>query len=86
MSLHLDDVLKDKHCQETGVFVEHQHPSMGKVKMLNALAEFSETPVSVRRPPHVWVRIRIILLELGYKPDEIEEFKHSKLIIQAGTK
>ena len=87
MSLHLDDVLKDKHCLDTGVFVDQQHPSMGNVRTLNALAQFSETPVSVRRPsPRLGENTDEILGELAYKADEIEEFKRGKLVVQAGEK
>lgn len=47
------DLLKDPHLQETGFFQLHDHPSLGRVRLMNIPVRFSRTPGRISSLPAV---------------------------------
>lgn len=45
---HLDETVRDPHLAARGMFVELEHPRVGKIKVPNFPVQFSETPVVVK--------------------------------------
>jgi len=87
LSLHMDDIFKDKHCQESGIFIFQDHPDWGKVQILNVIPELSETPGIVKRPsPLLGEHTEEVLSEIGFTVEQIERFKSSKFIVQCAKK
>lgn len=68
-----DALLGDSHLASIGFFQEVDHPSEGRIRMMNCPSEWSETPPEIRRyAPRLGEHSREILLEAGYQHAEID--------------
>jgi crotonobetainyl-CoA:carnitine CoA-transferase CaiB-like acyl-CoA transferase len=78
----VDEVLADPHVVHRGLVVEVDHPTMGKVKLLNSPYRFSETPARPRtRPPLYGEHTREILTDvIGASEEEIESLTNEGVI------
>lgn len=75
-----EDVANDPQVRHNNIIQEVDHPVAGKVKVIAAPIEFSETPVSIRRaPPTLGQHNDEILGELGYSPEEIESMRQESV-------
>ena len=70
----LDDVLNDPHLADTGYYSVVEHPTEGTLRAMCYPTEFSETPVSNRRPaPLLGEHTAELLAEAGYDQARIDE-------------
>ncbi len=69
----LEDVVADPHLAEVGFWHEIDHPSEGRIRLMNPPYTLSRTPPSIRRaPPRYGEHTREILAELGYEQAAID--------------
>jgi len=73
-------ILNDPHAR--GMVQEVEHPDLGPIKVLGAVAKLSETPLTVRSaPPTLGNETEAILHnELGYSLEEIAAWREKKVI------
>jgi crotonobetainyl-CoA:carnitine CoA-transferase CaiB-like acyl-CoA transferase len=68
----LDDVVADGHLADVGFWRETEHPSEGRVRLMNPPYTLTKSPATVRRePPRFGEHTRAILAEHGYDADTI---------------
>ena len=48
---NLEDVVNDKQLQSRNMFIEHDHPIAGRIKMIGSPLKLSRTPVAIKRHP-----------------------------------
>lgn len=85
--LALDEVEKDPHLQQRGMFVEQLHPRCGNIKGLGVPIKFSHTPACPLNPPPLLGQDSVqILLELGYSQDKIKRLQREKVILTASPR
>ena len=76
-----EDIAIDPQVKHNNIIQEVEHPIAGKIKLITAPIEFSETPVSIRRaPPILGQHSEEILTELGYTQEELVVFKNEGLL------
>ena len=74
----LDDLLQDRHLNETGFFSTVEHPSEGTIRSMAVPSRWSESPPGAQRPaPKLGEHTAEILREAGYSDDEIEAMRAS---------
>ncbi|HZN24032.1 MAG TPA: CoA transferase [Burkholderiales bacterium] len=74
----LDDLLQDRHLNETGFFSSVEHPSEGTIRSMAVPSRWSESPPGAQRPaPKLGEHSVEILREAGYSDDEIEAMRAS---------
>ncbi len=75
------EVSRDPQAFANNYFIEVDHPSMGRKRMVGFPWDFSATPASWRKPaPGLGQHNEEILLELGYSKEEIESLKKSSVM------
>ncbi len=75
-----NDVVNDPQVIHNNIIQEVDHPTAGKLKLIAAPIEFSETPVSIRRaPPTLGQHNDEILEELGYCAGDIAAMQSEKM-------
>lgn len=75
------EALESDHFDARGMIVEKEHPTAGKIKLLGNAVNLSDTPVDVGMvPPLLGQHTDDILKQLGYKDEEIEEFRRNGII------
>ena len=74
MPLHTpDSLVDDKHLQASGFFKEVDHPSEGKLTLMNPATSWSETPLSIRHlPPTLGQDTAAVLRAIGYTDTQLE--------------
>ena len=76
-----EESLSDEHLLARGMIIEIEHPAIGAFKMLGNPMNFSNTPVTYRRPaPMLGEHTVEILTELRYLKKDIENFKSKKVV------
>ncbi|MEM9682558.1 MAG: CoA transferase [Pseudomonadota bacterium] len=69
----LEDVVADPHLAEVDFWHERDHPTEGRIRLMNPPYALSKTPAQIRRaPPRYAEHTREILEELGYDEDAAE--------------
>ncbi|HSI68172.1 MAG TPA: CoA transferase, partial [Planococcus sp. (in: firmicutes)] len=48
---NLEEVVQDKQLQARNMFIEHDHPTAGRIKMIGSPLKLSRTPVEFKRHP-----------------------------------
>jgi len=78
----LDEVINDPQAHANGYFATLRHPSGEEFQVVAAPIRFGRTPGQIRGPaPEVGQDTELILLELGYDWDQIDELKAKRVII-----
>lgn len=76
------EVVNDPQAHANGFFAEIDHPKTGRMKYVTMPVHFRQNPDSVRTPsPEVGQHNEEILLELGYKRDDIARLREQKVIL-----
>lgn len=77
----LPEVVSDPQARANDFFVAYDHPAHGKIEVVANPAKLSKTPATVRMPaPEFGQHTEEILLEHGYKWEDIEQFKGEGVI------
>lgn len=80
----IDEVLRDPHFLQSGVFDHEQHAEFGKVQLVGVTPKFSEMAGVIRRPvPRLGEHTEELLIELGYARDDIAELISDKIVFAA---
>ena len=76
------ELMEDKHLDERGFFVEHEHPEVGVRRHAGVPWVFSETPCQVRKPaPCLGQDTDDILQDiLGYSADEVATLRANEVL------
>ena len=73
--LSVDEVFSHPQVQHLGMLIEMNHPNLGSFKLPGMPVKLESTPGSVRSaPPEVGEHTESIMLELGYTPQNVENF------------
>jgi CoA:oxalate CoA-transferase len=79
--LSLEAALNSEQARHREIIAEVKHPGIGKVRIFNLSAKFSETPAQiVQPPPTLSQHTDIILEELGYSLEQRQELRSRKII------
>jgi CoA:oxalate CoA-transferase len=78
----MDQLLEDPQVKHREMIVALEHPKAGTVRGPNFPVKFSKTPAEVRRPaPLLGQHNEEVLTELlGYRKEEVDEFRSSWVI------
>jgi crotonobetainyl-CoA:carnitine CoA-transferase CaiB-like acyl-CoA transferase len=69
----LDDIVADPHLNAIGYLKTVEHPSEGRIRMLEVPSEWSETRPEYRRPaPRLGEHTREVLREAGFADPKID--------------
>ena len=75
------EVSRDPQAMANNYFIDVQHPSWGKIKMVGFPWDFSETPASwYREAPALGAHTEEVLLEAGFTKEEIAQFREEGAI------
>jgi len=68
----LEDVVADEHLADVGFWRETDHPSEGRIRLMNPPYTLTKSPATIRRePPRFGEHTRAILAEHGYDADTV---------------
>ena len=77
----VDQMFADPQVQHLGMAVPMQHPTRGKVAIVNQAVALSRTPCVLDRPtPGLGEHTDEVLGEIGYSKDDIAAFRRGKAI------
>ena len=77
----LPEVIADPQARANDFFIAYDHPTYGRIEILNNPVQLSDASSTVRRPaPEFGQHTEEILLEYGYTLDDIVQFKEEGLI------
>jgi len=78
----IDEIVEDKQAWDNEFLVELEHPTTGKVTMVNSPGKFSKTPGWISsHSPLLGQHTEEVLLELGYKWDDLAKLKAEGAIL-----
>ena len=81
-----DEVMSDPHCEENDLFVEYDHPTVGRLRQTGAMIKLSETPGHPALPaPLLGQHTVEILQELGFSQEQIDDLLERKVVGQYGV-
>jgi crotonobetainyl-CoA:carnitine CoA-transferase CaiB-like acyl-CoA transferase len=76
------EVTTDPQALANDFFVEVEHSSAGKIRLVSTPVKFSQNPATIKSPcPELGQHNEEILLDLGYSWDDIARFKEQGVII-----
>ena len=79
-----DEVLKDPHCEKTGIFDDRVDPIFGMARLVGVGPKFSDIKGIIRRPaPMLGEHTLEVLKDMGYSEDKIAALKADKIIYTA---
>lgn len=79
--LEIDELYADPHVLAREMVLELDHPKFGKVRQTGFGIKLSETPATVRRLPNLpGADTEEVLLESGFKKEEIADFRREDVI------
>ncbi|MCC6803556.1 MAG: CoA transferase [Anaerolineae bacterium] len=77
----VSEALADPHLLERNFIVELEHPSLGMLRSLATPVHMSMTPLQyAQHPPRLGEHTAQILAELGYSPEQIQQFQSDGVI------
>ena len=77
----VEELFDDPQIQSNGLITEVEHRDAGTVKMIGALAQFSDTPLSAESPsPALGQHTQEILQELGYSEADVHRWKEAGIV------
>ena len=71
----IEEIFDDPQVQANGLVSELEHSEVGKLRMLGALAKFSESPLKATSPAALGEHTDEVLTELGFGSAEIEKWR-----------
>jgi crotonobetainyl-CoA:carnitine CoA-transferase CaiB-like acyl-CoA transferase len=75
------EVTQDEQAQANDYFVEWDHPTYGKIKVLNNPIKLSKTPAEIRcKAPELGEHTDDVLREFGYSEDDLAKLKEAGII------
>ncbi|MFC1532421.1 CaiB/BaiF CoA transferase family protein [Thermodesulfobacteriota bacterium] len=79
---NIDEMPDDQQVKANSYIVENDHPTLGRINMLQLPINFSKTPAPAGKnpAPQLGEHTRVILSELGYSQTDIAELKEDKVI------
>ena len=81
--MNIDEIIADPHVQFRNIMAEVEDPRGGKIKIIKTPIFVSGKPPEVkRRAPLIGEHTAEILEELGYTPEEIQDFFKNKVAVQ----
>ena len=78
--LSMQELAEEPSLRATGTIVEVDHPKRGKYLSVGNPIKLSDSPTVVKRSPLLGEHTDEVLAELGYSPQQIGEFRSSKVI------
>lgn len=79
-----EQLLDDPHMKAVGFFKSVEHPSEGRIRIMNVPQKWSESQPDIRRhAPRLGEHTNEVLSEIGYRREEIEALAHDGSIKQA---
>ncbi len=80
----LDEVIADPHLGDVDFWHEFDHPSEGRMRLMNPPYSLSGTPAAITRPPPRFAEhTRAVLGEMGYGEAEIQRLIDAGAVIEA---
>ena len=76
----VEELFDDPQVVANGLVADLEHPEAGTVKMVGAMANFSETPLETRPPAALGQHTDEVLAELGYSSDEVRQWRERGII------
>ena len=75
------ELLRDEQVRENHILKEFDSPSLGKIRLPRAAAEFDKTPATMRTmAPQLGAHNSSILTEIGYSASDIERFAKDRIV------
>ena len=79
--LTIPQVLQHPQIEALGLVTSVMHPKLGAIPQLQPPIMMSDTPGKVALPPPAYgEHTAVVLQEVGYSADEIEEFAAQKIV------
>jgi crotonobetainyl-CoA:carnitine CoA-transferase CaiB-like acyl-CoA transferase len=79
-----DDLLDDEHMKAVGFFSLRDHPSEGKLRVMDVAQRWSKTQPDIRRlAPRLGEHSREVLVEYGLDEEQIGSLVETRTVIQA---
>ncbi|MCV7028786.1 formyl-CoA transferase [Mycobacterium sherrisii] len=74
------ELIEDQNLTELGTIVSVEHPERGSFKTVGSPLRLSDSPVDIERPPLLGEHTQQICMELGYSPEEVEQFRSAGVV------
>jgi formyl-CoA transferase len=74
------ELIEDETLTELGAIVTVEHPKRGAFKTVGSPLRLSDSPVDIVRSPLLGEHTDEICTELGYSPEQLEQFRGAGVI------